>query len=97
MANNDSPLRQLLEQRRDGGQYVTVSGHDNCPSQILAELPSYDVPLIERGRCRGADLNHGPVSNQGKRSLSAWTWTVHDEMVVPMHKNADHHPSWRAS
>jgi hypothetical protein len=37
------------------------------------------------------------VSNQGERVLSAWQWTADDEMVVPMHKNADHHPSLRMS
>jgi hypothetical protein len=97
VANSHSSRRQLVEQRRHGGRYVTVSGYDNCPSQILAESLSYDAPSIERRRCRRADLNHRPVSNQGERILSAWQWTADDEMVVPMHKNADHHPSLRMS
>src|SRR5260370_18715882 len=68
----------------------TISGHDYSPFEIFSKLLGANLPLAERRRFWLTDLNNGPVACQGEGRLFIGQRPANDEVVVPMHQDADH-------
>ena len=67
----------------------TVPGYNNGPLQVFTEGAGDDAPAVEHGRGGCADLDDGPVSNEGEGDIPIRQGTVDNEMVVAVHQNAD--------
>src|ERR1700737_3028617 len=88
--DGDPSRDKLCEQLGNSGGSFTISGYDYSPFQIFSKRFGANFPLAERQRFLLSNVNDGPMPCEGDGRLFIWQRPAQDEVVVPMHQDANH-------
>src|SRR5712664_2928727 len=88
--DSDTSRDEFCEQMGNSRGRFTIAGYDYSPFEIFSKLFVANLPLAEGRRFLFTDLNDGPMADQGEGRLFIRQWPGKNEMVVPMHQDANH-------
>jgi hypothetical protein len=89
VVDRNSPRRELLQQLRHGRCSLTITRDDRCPFKVFSELSRANAPSLQSNRRPLPNLYEGPVPGKSRCRLSIRQWAAHNEVIVPMHQNAN--------
>src|SRR5712664_2986873 len=88
--DSDTSRDEFCEQMGNSGGSFTIAGYDYSPFEIFSKLFGANLPLAERRRFLVSNVNEGPMPCQGEGRLFIRQRPAKNEVVVPMHQDANH-------